>query len=131
MLSIVNGNVYAYALNHDDSTSTLITSFKSGQPYIMSLYFDRDTGYLWAGCDNTCDGRMNVLTLDTGGMFIVKATFKRPTSFGNYNNEGFALLPESECDADGYKAVFWADDDCDDGHALYQDTIPCGKFLSV
>ena len=31
----------------------------------MSLNFDRETGYLWAGCDNHCANVENVFVIDT------------------------------------------------------------------
>ena len=93
----------------------------------MTLYFDTDSGYLWSGCDNHCEGRMNVFSLNKGSFSNI-ATFNRPSTMPNYNNEGFSLLPDSEC-VSGMKAVFWSDDDCDNGHAIYQDTVPCGQFI--
>jgi hypothetical protein len=30
-----------------------------------------------------------------------------------------------------YKGVLWTDDDCTDGHALYEGTIPEGDFLNL
>jgi hypothetical protein len=95
----------------------------------MGLEFDRDTGYLWAICDDTCGNLANVLTPDTTsspftGRFLVRRTFQRPASLPNANNEGFAIAPNSEC-ASGLKSVFWSDDNNTSGHSLRRGTIPC------
>ena len=75
------------------------------------------------------------------------AQYDRPSAMGNYNTEGFAIAPADKyCGTSAYslssptttkitstgralKAVFWADDDCTNGHALRQGTIYCGEFI--
>ncbi len=128
------GSLYAYALNHADSTFTRVATIASGQVAVMDLSFDRATGYLWADCDNTCGNKITVLDIVTTplaanmGRFAVRRVFDRPSSLPNINNEGITFAPETECVA-GKKSFFWSDDDQTDGHALRRDAIPCGRFL--
>jgi hypothetical protein len=129
----VNGAIYAYALDHTAVTFHRVATIASGHPTIMSLDFDRETGMLWAGCDDSCNGQMNVLVVDenpssgTFGRFRLRFEFARPTSMPNLVNEGFALAPESECSG-GQKPAFFADDAETDGHAVRRDTVPCGAL---
>ena len=127
----VNGTIYAYALDHTNESYQRVATIASGQPTIMSLEFDRDTGLLWAGCDDSCNGQTNVLELSTdsvnAGRFQVTHELARPKSMSNLVNEGFALAPESECQ-DGQKAAFWADDANTNLHSLHRDTVPCGSL---
>lgn len=124
-----NGNIYVYALDHDTSTSTQLAVFNSGETAIMSIYFDRSTGYLWTLCDNHCSGASHVLKLNENGVFTQIASYARPTSMGgNYNNEGIAVTPDDLC-VDGYKPVYWSDDDNDNSHAIREDNVPCGNYL--
>ena len=61
-----NGVIYGYALNHaDKNTFTRVATFASGQVSIMDLSYDREVGYLWAQCDNTCGVKATVFRLDT------------------------------------------------------------------
>lgn len=128
-----NGVIYAYALDHSTSAFQRVATISSGQSGIMSVVFDRDSGYLWAVCDDSCNGQINVLSVDgvatssTFGRFTLAKELARPSSMPNFNNEGFTLAPDSECDA-GQKSVFWADDSADDGHSIRHDTVPCGAF---
>jgi hypothetical protein len=135
-----DGSIRGYALNHSDGSFTRVATFGSGNPAIMDLSFDRETGYLWAACDNTCNGRTNVLDIDTRpgsatlGRFYIRQGFEKPSTLvsgtvTNMNNEGFTVTPESTCVA-GFKNVFYSDDDNDAGHALRRDSIPCGMFLN-
>ncbi len=94
----------------------------------MSLEFDRDVGYLWAGCDDTCANEMGVLQIDATGKFFVRQQFDRPSTLPNINNEGIAIAPESECSG-GFKSFFWTDDGETGGHSIRRDSIPCGSFL--
>jgi hypothetical protein len=129
----VNGAIYAYALDHTAVSYHRVATIASGHPTLMSLDFDRETGMLWAGCDDSCNGQMNVLALDgaassgTFGRFRLRFEFARPSSMPNLVNEGFALAPESECSG-GQKPVFFADDAETDGHAIRRDTVPCGAL---
>lgn len=128
------GAIYAYALDHVSGGFVRIASFASGTPGVMDLQFDREVGYLWAQCDNTCGNLAGVLAIDanaaspTFGRFVLRRQFARPTGMPNLNNEGIAFAPESECVA-GFKPFFWADDSQTDGHALRGSSIPCGAFL--
>jgi hypothetical protein len=94
---------------------------------VMGLEFDRDSGGLWAACDNTCGGLQNVLGL-VGGKFVVRRSFARPSTLPDSNHEGIAIAPDSEC-AGGFKRFFWADDSRLNGHALRIDSIPCGPLF--
>jgi len=129
-----NGGIYGYALNHTDGSYTRVATISSGNPSIAELSFDRDVGYLWAVCNDTCNGRSNVLDIDTRagsptlGKFYIRQGFERPSTLGNFDNEGFAIAPESSC-VNGFKDVFYADDGNDANHSIRADSIPCGPFL--
>lgn len=117
------GKVYAYALNRSGGGFTRVAAFSAGFPNVMELEFEPETGSLWSVCDNTCDGRSARLKL-VDGRFTVAATYARPAKMPNYNNEGFAIAPQSSC-ASGRKEVVWADDGNDGDHALRRGTLPC------
>ena len=129
-----NGTIYAYALDHVGGGYTRVATIASGNPGIMDLNFDREVGYLWAACDDSCQGRTNVLDIDTRvgsptrGKFYIRRGFERPSTMPNINNEGFATTPESTCVA-GFKSVFYSDDGNTNLHAIRRDSIPCGAFL--
>jgi len=129
-----NGTIYAYALDHIGGGYTRVATIASVNPRIMDLNFDREVGYLWAACDDSCQGRTNVLEIDTRpgspteGKFNVRHGFERPSTMPNINNEGFAITPEASC-ASGFKSVFYSDDDDTNLHAIRRDSIPCGAFL--
>ncbi|WP_332845790.1 hypothetical protein [Amycolatopsis mongoliensis] len=118
------GKIYAYALDQAGGGFTRVATIASGFPKVMELEFEPETGSLWSVCDDTCDGRSATLKL-VDGKFTVTATYARPSKMPNYNNEGFAIAPRSTCAA-GRKAVVWADDANDGGHALRTGTLPCG-----
>ncbi|WP_202867022.1 discoidin domain-containing protein [Kribbella voronezhensis] len=118
-----NGMVYAYALNQSGGTFTRVAAFAGGFPTIMDLEFEPETGLLWSVCDDTCQGRSATLSI-TNGKFTVSHTYDRPAQLPDYNNEGFAIAPQSTCTA-GRKQVVWADDGNDGGHALRAGTLPC------
>ena len=95
-----NGVIYGYALNHVDNTFTRVATFASGQVSIMDLVYDREVGYLWGQCDNTCGNKATVFRLDTtamsptAGRFQIGRVFDRPDSLPNSNNEGISIAPE-------------------------------------
>ena len=122
-----NGTLYAYALDHKTGAFHKIATIPSGQPKIMGLDFDRDTGALWAACDDTCDGKQSVLGI-VNGKFAVRRLFAVPKDLQDLNNEGITLAPEKEC-AGGSKKIFWADDSRSKGHALRIGSIPCGAMF--
>ncbi|HET6148803.1 MAG TPA: lamin tail domain-containing protein [Polyangia bacterium] len=129
-----NGAVYGFALDHADGGFQRVATFPGGQSSVMDLSFDRDTGYLWAACDNTCGNRAAVLQIDgdpsspARGRFGVSRFFDRPSTLPDVNNEGIAIAPESEC-TNGSKAFFWSDDGATAGNSLRRDAIPCGRFF--
>ena len=129
-----NGTIYGYALDHVGGGFQRVATFPGGQSSIMDLSFDRDVGYLWAQCDNTCGNRAAVLTIEadplspTHGRFGLRRLFDRPGTLPDVNNEGIAIAPESEC-TNGLKAFFWTDDSATGGNSLRRNAIPCGRFF--
>jgi hypothetical protein len=122
-----NGMLFAYALDHATSAFQRVASFTSGHTGVMGLEFDKDSGALWAACDNTCAGVQNVLGI-VAGKFVVRRSFARPSTLPDSNNEGIGIAPDSECSG-GFKKFFWADDSHFAGHALRIDSIPCGPLF--
>jgi hypothetical protein len=128
-----NGIIYAYALNHATSSATRVATIVTGFPGVMGMEYDRDTGYLWATCDDGCGNTTGVLHIDvsvgslTRGRFLAPRRYARPSTLPNVNNEGFSFAPQSACVA-GRKSVFWADDSETAGHAIRSATIPCATF---
>ena len=129
-----SGIIYGYALDHVGGGYTRVATIASGNSGIMDLNFDREVGYLWAICDDSCQGRSNVLDIDTRvgsptkGKFYIRRGFERPSTMPNINNEGFAITPEASC-VGGFKPVFYSDDSNTNLHAIRRDSIPCGPFL--
>jgi Lamin Tail Domain len=128
-----NGKIYAYALNSDGSFNR-VASFSSGFSRVMDVQFDRELGEMWAACDDTCNGQINLMRVDPGtGKFGVAFTFDRPAgvnpgavgSMPNINNEGFAFAPIAECDNNNQRPAFWSDDNNTGGVAIRSGTIPC------
>ncbi|WP_330334273.1 lamin tail domain-containing protein [Streptomyces sp. NBC_00536] len=119
-----NGTVYAYALDLSGGGYTRVATFAGGFPAVMDLEFEPATGHLWAACDDSCQGRTSTLDINAQGRFAVTHTYDRPTGMPNYNNEGFAIAPQSTC-AGGHKPVIWSDDTNDGGHALRAGTLNC------
>jgi len=119
-----NGMVYGYALNQTASTFTRVATFASGFSTFGALHWDADNNQLWVVCDNNCDGRSRLFSVNAEGHFALVADYARPTGMDNFNNEGFTITPDSECVA-GSKPVYWADDGNDASHALRAGTIPC------
>jgi hypothetical protein len=128
------GVIYAYALDHVAGGFTRVATIASGNPGVMGVSFDREVGYLWAHCDDTCGNVAGVLAIDTTpgsptfGRFTLLEQLARPSTMPSINNEGIAFAPESECTG-GFKRYFWTDDSETDGHSLRADSIPCGAFL--
>lgn len=130
-----NGIIYAYALNHVNSTYTRVATISTGFPGVMGLEYDPATRYLWAHCDDGCSTTQGVLEIDvavgspTRGRFLAPRRFARPSTLGNFNNEGFAFGTQAEC-VGGLKPVFWADDNQTGGHAIRSASMPCGPIAS-
>lgn len=121
---IDNGNVYCYALDHASEKYTRISHINT-DTYVMSMYFDEMSGYLWTVCDNTCDGESTIYTIQDG-VFHSLAVIARPSSMPNINNEGFSMSPRC---VNGYQDVYWSDDSATNGYSIRQDSVPCGAFL--
>jgi hypothetical protein len=119
-----NGTIYAYALNQSGGGFTRIATITSGFGGVMDLEFEQESGRLWAVCDDTCQGRSATLGIDAQGKFAPTAVYDRPTGMANYNNEGFAIAPQSTCSG-GHKPVIWSDDANDANHALRSGTLTC------
>ncbi|MCX4681052.1 lamin tail domain-containing protein [Streptomyces sp. NBC_01433] len=119
-----NGTVYAYALNQSGGGYTRIATVTSGFAGVMDLEFEPATGHLWAVCDDTCQGRTATLDISAQGKFAITHTYDRPAGMANYNNEGFAIAPNTACTG-GHKPVVWSDDSNDGGHALRAGTLNC------
>jgi hypothetical protein len=100
----------------------------------MDLAFDADHGVLWAACDDTCEGRITLLAIDSqpgspmAGRFAVWRGLSQPTSMPKTNNEGIGFAPVAECIA-GQRRFFWVDDSALDDHALRAGSIPCGPLF--
>ncbi len=125
-----SGMVYADALDQVGGGFVRVAAFTSGFPAVMELQFDRDLNELWAVCDNTCGGQHHVLRIAAGtGRFAVAEAFARPTGLPDFNNEGFAIAPATECVADR-KPVYWADDTEDLGVAIRAGNIPCTAVVT-
>jgi len=124
------GMIYGYALNHRDGSFGRIATISSGLPAVMALEFDPGSSRMWAVCDNGCDGRAALLSIDdlpgsaTTGRFTATAFHLRPGGMPNLNNEGFAVAPLEECAA-GTRSVFWSDDGESDGHSLRRGALAC------
>ncbi len=129
-----DGKMYAYALDHVGGGFLRVATIASGHPAVVGIELDRETGYLWAHCDDICGNVTNVLTIDddvaspTYGRFVLRTSFARPSSLANGAHEGIAIAPEAECSG-GQKSFFWADDGEAAGHSIRRGTIPCGPFL--
>lgn len=128
------GNLYAYALDHGSSAAQRVATVDSGLPAVMALTFDPDVGSLLTHCDQACNNRSSVLSVDTTlgsptkGRFIVRGAYEAPTSLGNYAYEGMVVAPEATC-ALGTKAVYFADDAQTGGHAIRRTTVPCASIF--
>lgn len=128
------GRIYGFVLDHVGGTFTRVATIANPQPSVMDMEFDRDLGYLWTYCDDTCGNRAAVLALETGeassdrGRFVVRGYFDRPLGLPNVNNEGFAFAPIAEC-VDGLRFAFWSDDNQTGGRALREGTLTCGPLF--
>jgi hypothetical protein len=121
------GNVYGYVLDHVANTFVRIATFSSGQSGIMDLAYDREYGYLWGYCDNTCGNKSTIFQL-TGGAFQISRVYGPPASLPVSNNEGITFAPSTECTS-GQRSFFWSDDDQVGSHALRRGSIPCASLF--
>ena len=122
-----NGAVYAFALDQGGTTANLVATIDSGLEIVADLTFDAERGGLWVVCDDTCEGRTGFFEIAGDGAFAPTTYFERPSGMANLNNEGFALAPQSECEA-GVKEVLWADDANTDNHSIRTGTIDCTEL---
>jgi hypothetical protein len=124
-----DGNLYAYVLNHTSGVARRVATIVTGFTAVMGMEYDRDTGALWILCDNHCRNALGVLTIGSSasrapGTFLLAATYAKPASMPDVNNEGFAIAPPSTC-VGNRKPAFWADDDATGGHVLRSAGMPC------
>ncbi|RYZ08631.1 MAG: hypothetical protein EOO73_07200 [Myxococcales bacterium] len=119
------GALYGLALNHTTGSATLLTTIAAPLEGVMGLEMDRDSGELWAYCDDTCGNQAAVLALAESGHFELTRRFSAPSGLPDSNNEGIALAPDSECSG-GLKPFFWADDADAGGFSLRQGALSCG-----
>lgn len=122
------GMIYGYLL-FQDGTYRRVATIDSGLPVVAGLDYDAASGWLWAACDDACEGESTVLTLRSrgaldGGRFAVTHRFARPAGMPDTSNEGFALTSRVECSG-GVKPVYWADDVALHGHVLRVGAIEC------
>lgn len=117
-----DGNLYAFALNSDDSY-TEVATIASGFPSVMDVQYDAERGAVWATCDDTCGDRYAELR-PAGGTLARVGLFKAPADMPVLNNEGMAIAPQSTC-ANGVEEVVWTDDGNTDHHSLRSGTIAC------
>lgn len=117
--------VYGFALNHTSGAATLLARISTPLEGVMGLEMDRDSGELWAHCDDTCDNQAAVLALAPSGRFELKRWVRSPSGLPGSNHEGIALAPDSECSG-GLKPFFWTDDADLDGFSLRQGALSCG-----
>ncbi|CAD5994001.1 lamin tail domain-containing protein [Agreia sp. COWG] len=124
-----NGHLYAYALNAD-GTFHRISSIDTGLPLIADTQWDPDAQRIWAVADNSVAGSSTLLKMDAAGSFVVDRIYDRPTGLPDFNNEGFAIAPNSTCKA-GVKEVIRADDGNNGGHSLRSGTVNCDLGLGA
>ena len=118
------GDLIAFALDSDGTTSHKIATIDSGFEHLADVNFDPELQRVRAVTDDTHDGRTSLLKIDGSGGFVVDAAYDRPVGMPNLNNEGLAIAPQSRC-VDGKKEVLWSDDGDTDGHSLRRGTISC------
>ena len=122
-----NGHLYAYALNAD-GTFHRLASIDTGLPLIADTQWDADAQRIWAVADNSVAGSSTLLKMNAEGSLVVDRTYNRPTGLPDYNNEGFAIAPNSTC-VNGVKEIIRADDGNNAGHSLRSGTIDCDLQL--
>jgi hypothetical protein len=128
-----SGELYGFALNHDDGSFALLARLVAPQRGVMGLEYDRDQRYLWAYCDDACGNQASIFAIDqrpgseTLGQLTLRARFSRPAGLPDTNHEGIAFAPDSECEG-GWKPVIWADDNDTNGHSLRQGSLRCGEL---
>ncbi|WP_341925337.1 lamin tail domain-containing protein [Nocardioides psychrotolerans] len=118
------GDLIAFALDSDGTTSHKIATIDSGFEHLADVGFDPERQRVWAVTDDTHDGRTSLLKIDGTGAFVVDSAYDRPVGMPNLNNEGLAIAPQSRC-VGGTKEVLWSDDGDTDGHSLRRGTISC------
>lgn len=134
-----HGGLFVVALeDHDElfvvrlaerGPAAVITTVPIGLATAMELHWDTDHGELWVLCDNTCDGRIEVL-VPRDGTFVRVADLRPPSGSARYNDEGFVRLG---CDAT-MSLVVWADDSATGDHVLRASRLPCvaiGELAAV
>lgn len=114
-------SVYAYALMDDGSSQRVATI---GTPFsiVADVQFDATLDALWVVCDEACDGRTALFTVQDGS-FAAESLYDAPANANTgFANEGFAI---SDVCTDGSRTTFYADDAATDGHSIRTGTYPC------
>lgn len=114
------GLVRFYAVAQNSTQYWLVGQVETGLGKVMGLEYDADTERLWATCDNSCSADKRIAVMGLVGAaetFQILGRYDEPSGHTNYNNEGFAVLPVSDCSA-GQRPAVWSDDDETGGIAL-------------
>ena len=96
-----NGNIYAFILNKD-GTSSLVNTLDRGISDVMGLNYDKDQKLLWAETDNGYNNMLSVIKLNgekDPQIVHVDPPKDMPT---NLNNEGFVIIPSDTDYLDAY-----------------------------
>ncbi len=122
------GGVYGVVLEHTTGAATLVATVDAPLPLVADLVYDPSTLTLWAACDQACEGRVALLTVqqsgETDGAWAVSRVVSRPAGMANIANEGVAFAGAETCAA-GSKAVFWADDSETGGVSIRTGAVDC------
>ncbi|WP_084125297.1 lamin tail domain-containing protein [Demequina sp. NBRC 110054] len=110
----------------DDGSSVLIATI-STESVSFDLVADvqfSGAGALWVVCDEACDGRIALYTIEDGA-FTVQALYDNPAGMDDgIANEGFAIGDSTVC-VDGSVPTYYADDADTDDYSLRTGTLPC------
>lgn len=117
------GLVYAYVLL-DGGEAHRLATIDPELAGVMALDFDLATNTLWVVCDNGCTGTSAQLRVDDTGAFAVAGQVAPPAAIADLNTEGFAITPVERC-VDGFRPVYWTDDEDTGEHSLRAGTLPC------
>lgn len=123
----LTSTLWFYALDHTNGTYNMVYEVDSGLNRVMSLEWDASTGTLWVTCDDSCgsSNRVSALHLNQDtGEFTAEGVYGVPSSQLSNNNEGFTVLPITECSG-GTRPVIWTDDNGSPAVRRLATTIGC------
>ena len=107
------GSIFVFDLNRADGSFLFVGEYRTSQTETAGLEFDRSTGFLYAYHDRGIDilSVMDLTSSPSSGTgprtFNTLASFAGPA---NENNEGIAVVPASECQADARSFFLTTDD---------------------